>query len=64
MMDSAQVFILVCLAGLFSFGMGLILGISSNENHWCAEAIKRGLARYHPVTGAWEWIDGSDTKER
>lgn len=45
----------------FLFGMfvgSLLVGMLAclaSSNLWRAEAIERGVARYHPTTGQWEW---------
>lgn len=34
---------------------GMFLTADCVKNEWRTDAISRGVARYHPVTGEWEW---------
>lgn len=53
-MDAALLMFLigVSLGGL----IGYICGDGNTENTYRKEAIENGYARYHPVTGEFEWI--------
>lgn len=43
-------------AGFISFGLGFLVGVnSSTEGVLRSQAVARNVARYHPVTGKWEW---------
>ena len=47
---------------LLGFALGsllaVILGSVITEGRFKREAVERGVARYHPVTGEWEWSVG------
>lgn len=48
---------------LYAFVGGFVVGIiisfmivfTTTNELWRSSAIERGVARYHPVTGQWEW---------
>lgn len=44
---------------ILGFILGIILSACLSTSFccsiWRSSAIERGVARYHPVTGAWEW---------
>ncbi len=43
------------------FCAGYLTALIVWEMVWRRQIIKRGLARYHPTTGAWEWKEPLDS---
>jgi hypothetical protein len=52
---------IVVAFGAFCFGSGYFIAFIVTRNKWRDEMIKRGVARYNPQTGKWEW--GEPPKE-
>ena len=41
--------------GAFCFGVGYLTAFIVTRNQWRDEMIKRHVARFHWMTGKWEW---------
>ncbi len=56
MMDLVDKLIILQVLMLITF-MAWLLMLSRHISFLEKQAIKKGYARYHPITGKWEWIE-------
>ncbi len=56
--EDAIFFTVFGIAAFICFlGIAYTNGRSIEAKDWQKQLIERGLARYHPKTGEWEWIE-------
>jgi hypothetical protein len=46
---------IVVAFGALCFGYGYLAAFIVTRKSWRVDMIKRGVARYNPQTGKWEW---------
>ena len=54
----------VALGACLGLVLGVVVASEVTSSHWEQQAIERGYAQYHPVTGEWGWIEKPEQEEK